>query len=69
MSPLNQPPGSAGGIVEFNIKSGRIVGYISVKETPALHSLEVNSDGEPMTGVGNRMIRFKRQEQGSVDAV
>lgn len=59
MSPLNEPPGSAGWIVRFDGRSGKITGYLPVTDTPALHALDVDADGEPMTDVGNRVVWFR----------
>lgn len=61
IAPFDQPLGSAGWIVEMNRKTGRIIGYVPVTDTPALHTVDVTQDGEPITDVGNRVIRFEHQ--------
>lgn len=62
MAPLDQPPGSPGWIVKLDRTTGRILGYIPVIDTPGLHCLELVSDGQPMTDVGNKVIWFKSPE-------
>ena len=59
MSQLNQPPGSAGWIVKLDATSGRILGHISVHDTPALHCLAMHGDGQPMIDIGNKAVWFK----------
>jgi streptogramin lyase len=62
MAPFNTPPGSPGWIVELNPRTGSILGYIPVADTPALHCLELTRDGGLMTDVGNRVVRFKHHQ-------
>lgn len=64
MAPFNQPPGAAGWIVDLNSKTGRIIGYIAVTDTPTLHCMDLMGDGEPITDIGNRVIRFQKSEIG-----
>lgn len=59
MSPLNQPPGSPGWIVELDRTTGRMLGHISVPDTPGLHCLEMRGDGQPITDIGSTVVWFK----------
>jgi sugar lactone lactonase YvrE len=62
MSQLDQPPGSSGWIVELDRTTGRVLGHISVPDTPALHCLEMHGEGQPMTDIGSKVVWFKRRE-------
>jgi hypothetical protein len=59
MSPFDEPPGGPGWIVEFDRKSGKELGYIPVPEDRSLHCLELDGNGNPMTGIGNAVVVFK----------
>jgi DNA-binding beta-propeller fold protein YncE len=59
MQPLNEPAGSAGWVVKLDRKSGKILGYVPVTETRALHSVEEGGEDQPMTDVGNKVVWFK----------
>jgi hypothetical protein len=59
MSPLNVPPGSPGWIVKMERGSGKILGYLPVTDTPALHCLEMVNGNQPMTDVDNEVLWFK----------
>jgi streptogramin lyase len=59
MQPLNEPAGSPGWVVELDRKTGKILGYVPVTETRALHSVEEGGEDQPMTDVGNKVVWFK----------
>ncbi len=58
MAPLDEPTGSAGWVVKLDRASGKILGYVPVGKG-GLHSVEVDGNGDPMTPVDNRVVRFK----------
>jgi DNA-binding beta-propeller fold protein YncE len=58
--PLEQPPGSAGWVIELDRNSGTIRGHIDVPETLALHSIEFTPAGEPVTTLGNQLLWFRQ---------
>lgn len=62
MSQFDKPPGSPGWIVELDRTTGRILGHISVPDTPGLHCLEMHGDGQPMTDIGSKVVWFKHSE-------
>jgi hypothetical protein len=47
-------------VVKLDRKSGKIVGYTSVRENAGLHTVEDAGQGQPMTDVGNKVVWFKR---------
>jgi sugar lactone lactonase YvrE len=59
VAPPDEPPGSAGWIIQLNPRTGMTVGYVPVTDTPGLHCLELADDGEPMTGIGSKVIIFR----------
>lgn len=60
MQPFNQPPGSPGGwLVEFDRKTGKIMGHLDVPDARALHSVEQMPSGEPLTNIDNQLLLFK----------
>jgi streptogramin lyase len=59
MQQLNEPTGSAGWLVKLDRKTGNILGYIPVIEKAGLHSVEDVGEGQPMTGIGNKVVWFK----------
>lgn len=59
MSPRDEPPGSPGWLVKLDRRSGKILGYVAVRESGGLHCLDVDSDGEPMTDVGSTVVWFR----------
>jgi hypothetical protein len=61
MQPFNEPPGDPGWIVKLDRETDKILGYVRVTETPGLHCVEVDRDGQPMTDVGNGVVWFKSQ--------
>jgi hypothetical protein len=66
MQPLNEPPGSSGWVVKLDRKSGKILGYVPVRENAGLHRVEDAGDGQPMTAIGNRFVWFKKRSLRSV---
>jgi hypothetical protein len=66
MQPLNEPPGSSGWVVKLDRKSGKILGYVPVRENADLHTVEDTGDGQPMTAIGNRFVWFKKRSLRSV---
>lgn len=60
VSPLDQPPGSPGWIIQLD-GNGRILGQIEVADGPSLHTVTDMGDGQPMTVAGNRVIWFKHR--------
>jgi hypothetical protein len=61
MAPLNEPTGAPGWLVKLDRRTGKILGYVPVTETAGLHSVEDAGNGQPMTGIGNRVVWFKSQ--------
>jgi hypothetical protein len=59
MQQLNEPPGSPGWVVKLDRQTGKILGYVPVREKAGLHSVEDAGDGQPMTDVGNKVVWFK----------
>jgi streptogramin lyase len=59
MAPLNEPTGAPGWIVRMDRKTGKILGYVEVKENGGLHSVEVTASGEPITNLGSHVEWFK----------
>jgi 6-bladed beta-propeller len=62
MQPLNEPPGSPGWIVKLDRNTGKILGYVPVTERAGLHSVEDAGEGQPMTGLGNKVVWFKSHQ-------
>ena len=60
MSPLGEPPGSPGWLVKMDRASGKLLGYVAVREPGALHCLDVDSEDEPLTDVDNTVVWFRR---------
>ena len=60
MSPMSEQPGAAGWIVQLDRATGKMLGYMPVSETPALHAV-ADADGLPMTDIGSRVVIFRRQ--------
>ena len=48
--------GSPGWVLKLDRKSGKILGYVPVRENAGLHSIEDACEGQPMTDVGNRVV-------------
>ena len=59
MQPFNQPTGSAGWVVKFDRRTGKIMGHLDVPEERGLHSVEQMPSGEPLTTMGNQVLWFK----------
>jgi hypothetical protein len=59
MHPVDEPTASPGWLVKLERKTGAVLGYVSVPEKSGLHSVEVSSDGEPMTVVANHVMWFR----------
>jgi len=59
MQPLNQPTGSAGWLVKFDRKTGKMIGHLDVTEPRGLHSVEQMPSGEPVTNLENQLLWFK----------
>jgi hypothetical protein len=59
IAPLNEPTGAPGWVVKLDRNSGRILGYVSIRDRAGLHSVEDAGNGQPMTDVGNRVVWFK----------
>ena len=59
MAPLNEPTGAPGWLVKMDRKTGKILGYVEVKENGGLHSVEVTPSGEPITNLASRVEWFK----------
>ena len=64
---VHQPPESSGWIVKLDKTTGKILGYVPVNETPALHCRDLTGEGQPMTGVGNKVIVFKSRRLLDLD--
>jgi streptogramin lyase len=60
VAPLNGPTGAPGWIVQLDRSSGKVLGYLPVTEQGGLHTVEDAGEGQPMTGIGNRIVWFKR---------
>jgi hypothetical protein len=58
--PLDQPPGSAGWVVELGRHSGRIMGHLEMPEALAGHGIEISPSGEPVATLGNQLLWFRR---------
>ena len=61
MQPLNQPPGSAGWLIKFDPKTGKMLGHLDVSEVRGLHSVEQAPSGEPVTTLDNHLLWFKAE--------
>src|ERR1700744_4211539 len=61
MAQLNEPTGSPGWVVKLDRKTGKVLGYLPVTETPCLHTVEDAGNGQPMTDIGNRVVWFKNR--------
>jgi sugar lactone lactonase YvrE len=59
MAPLDEATGAPGWIVEMDRATGKILGYVVVPEKGGLHTVELDGDGHPMTGIDNRVVVFK----------
>jgi DNA-binding beta-propeller fold protein YncE len=60
MAPMEEPTGAPGWVVKMDRKTGKILGYVAVKEQRGLHTVEVDGEGEPMTDVGSRVVVFRQ---------
>jgi hypothetical protein len=61
LQPLNEPAGSPGWVVKLDRKTGKILGYLPVREKAGLHTVEEAGNGQPLTSVGNKLLWFKAQ--------
>jgi DNA-binding beta-propeller fold protein YncE len=61
MQPLNQPPGSAGWLIKFDSKTGKMLGHLDVTEVRGLHSVEQTPSGDPVTTLDNHLLWFKAE--------
>jgi DNA-binding beta-propeller fold protein YncE len=61
MAPMEEPTGAPGWVVKMDRKTGKILGYVVVKEQRGLHTVEVDGEGEPMTDVGSRVVVFRQR--------
>ena len=61
MQPLNQAPGSAGWLIKFDPKTGKMLGHLDVTEVRGLHSVEQAPSGEPVTTLDNHLLWFKAE--------
>lgn len=59
IQPIDQPVGSAGWLVKFDRKTGKMTGHIDVPDEHALHSVEQMPSGEPLTTVQNQLLWFR----------
>jgi outer membrane protein assembly factor BamB len=59
MAPLDEATGAPGWIVELDRATGKILGYVVVPDKGGLHTVELDGEGHPMTGIDNRVVVFK----------
>ena len=59
MAPLDEPTGAPGWLVKLDRVTGKILGYVPVTQAGGLHTVEVDGEGNPMTGVGDKVVVFK----------
>ncbi len=59
MAPQDEPTGAPGWLVELDRKTGRILGYVPVSDSGGLHTVELDAEGHPLTGIDNRMVGFR----------
>ncbi len=59
VQPLNQPTGSAGWLVEFDRKTGKMLGHLDVPQAHGLHSVEQMPSGEPLTTLDKGLLWFR----------
>ena len=59
MAPLDEPTGSSGWIIEMDRATGKILGYVAVPEKGGLHTVELDGEGHPMTGIDDHVVVFR----------
>ncbi len=59
MQPLNEPAGAPGWLLKMDRKTGKILGYVEVKDKGGLHSVEVSAIGEPITTLRDHVEWFR----------
>ena len=60
MQPLNEPTSSPGWIVKLDRSTGKVLGYVPVRDKGGLHSVEEVGKGQPMTNEGTKVIWFRK---------
>lgn len=57
--PLADPPGSPGYILQLDRTSGKLLGYLPVPKKGGLHTITTDSQGQPLTDLGNTILYFR----------
>ena len=62
---MDEPPGSGGWMVKLDRTTGRMLGYVAVKEKGGLHTIALDGDGQPITDMGNTLLWFQAAGDGA----